>query len=314
MLRVGRVFFVMLFAWVLATVAPLAAYAAGSSPSAISGSSLIPTNISSSCYTLLLQLDGDSLFDQCTQPLIQATEIYANASSSNTSESSLTQSLDSLCNHQNGCDRTLVRQYIAQFWDQCADELESQNQQVMQLYDYLYIFNPFRDAICSKGTNDTYCLESLAPYMQPASNIQALQLNAIPDAGDVYSEKYWAHVMTTIPKSNVQNSAAPTLVADQVFLFLSGNSDKETLCSECTRNVLASYIGFEMSTPYALGLERSSVLQPQQDIYDSARRQCGSSFISSIGSQAGVEEFPSSALRPQPSWALIVIAAALALL
>ena len=304
--------------WLATALAPLAAWAAGSSPSSINGTSLIPANISSSCYTLLVQLDSDSLFQQCTDPLIQATGIYANASSSNATEASLTDSLDSLCHQQNGCDRTLVRQYIAQFWDECSAELEAGDDEVTQLYDYLYIFNPFRDAICSKSSNGTYCLESLAPYMRPSADLQALQLDAIPDAGDVYSEQYWAHVLTTVPTSNTSTTQTSTaLNADQVFLFLSGSTERDTLCSECTQNVLASYIGFEMATPYALGVERSEVLRPQVTIYNNARKECGAAFVEAISTRAGVSEFPSAAARApraRAAWRGGVVAAALALL
>lgn len=304
--------------WLATALAPLAVWAAGSSPSSINGTSLIPANISSSCYTLLVQLDSDSLFQQCTDPLIQATAIYANASSSNATESSLTHSLDSLCSQQNGCDRTLVRQYVAQFWDECSAELEAGNDEVTQLYDYLYIFNPFRDAICSKNTNGTYCLESLAPYMRPSADLQALQLDAVPDAGDVYSEQYWAHVLSTVPTSNAKAAQSTSaLNADQVFLFLSGSTDRDTLCSECTQNVLASYIGFEMATPYALGVERSDVLSPQVTIYNNARKMCGEPFVAAISTRAGVSEFPSAAARAPRAlalWGSVVGVAALALL
>ncbi|WFC95634.1 hypothetical protein MBRA1_002285 [Malassezia brasiliensis] len=303
--------------WLVTALAPLAAWAAGSSPSSINGTSLIPANISSSCYTLLVQLDSDSLFQQCTEPLIQAAGIYANASLSNATEASLTESLDSLCHQQNGCDRALVRQYIAQFWDECSTELEAGNDEVTQLYDYLYIFNPFRDAMCTKTSNGTYCLESLAPYMRPSADLQALQLDAIPDAGDVYSEQYWAHVLTTVPTSNTTSTQSTSaLNADQVFLFLSGSTERDTLCSECTQNVLASYIAFEMATPYALGVERSAVLSPQVTIYNNARKECGASFVEAISTRAGMSEFPSAAARTRAhaAWRSVGVAAALALL
>lgn len=302
----------------LASVLPLGVFAAGS-PSAINATSLIPDDISDSCYTLLTRLNEDSVFQKCTEPLIEATDIYANLSSSNTSRDSLSKSLDSLCNHDYGCDRAVVRQYIAYFWDQCSDELESQNDQVMQLYDYMYIFNPFRDAICSKDSKNNYCLQTLAPFMQPSADLQMLQLNAmVPDAGDVYSDAYWSHVMATMPSSNSSSSSSEALAPEQVFLFLSGSTDKDTLCSECTRHVLAAYIGFEMGTPYALGTERSTVLKPQQTIYDNARKQCGADFVHNINQQAGVQQFAdasgAAALRVS-AWAfVVVVGAALALL
>lgn len=311
----------MLGAWVLASILLLAAWVAGSEPSSIDASSLIPSppEISQECYSLLTDLDGDQLFQECTDPLIQATSIYLDAAN-HASESSVSDSLDALCGHKQGCDSTTVRSYIAQFWDHCTDELEDQNERVMQLYDYLYIFNPFRDAMCAKNNEGEYCLEGLAPFMKPSADIQALQMNTMPETDDVYSDAYWAHVLQTIPSTNSSGSSddsddsqSPELTSDQVFMFLSKDSDKDTLCSDCTKEVLSSYVGFEMATPYAIGTERSTVLKPQQEIYDAARKKCGANFVHDIHKKAGVQQFSSDATRPRPAWALLLAAAAAAL-
>ncbi|WFD26378.1 hypothetical protein MNAN1_001357 [Malassezia nana] len=281
---------------------------------------LIPTNISSSCYTLLTQLNEDRVFDECTQPLIRATNAFANSSQSD-KPSNTTSALNGLCAANDGCDRPLVRQFIAQFWDQCADELESGQDQIIQLYEYLYIFIPFRDAICSKNKEGEYCLTALAPNMGSSAdddNLLQMYRRAVPDvsANDVESPAYWERVMSSIPRASTLAAKAPTLPAlqpQQVFFFLSGSSPKETICSECAGHVLSSYISFELSAPFALGLDSAPVLQSQQAIYDHAQQVCGDSFVDDINHQAGIQAFSepasgaSSTMRPTMALALAAL-------
>ncbi|WFD22240.1 hypothetical protein MEQU1_000906 [Malassezia equina] len=280
----------------LAGLAPLAVQAAVNA-TAMPVLTMIPTDISSSCYTLLTQLDEDSVFDQCTQPLINATNAFA-TSSQGTQPTSMNSALQGLCAANDGCDRPLVRQFISQFWDQCADELEAGQSQVVQLYEYLYIFIPFRDAICTKNQQGDYCLSALAPSMATNANSDMVQLyrRGVPnvDDNDVESDAYWERVLPTIPRASrlaTNVSGLPTLQPQQVFFFLSGSSPKDTLCSECTTHVLASYIRFELSAPYALGLESSSVLQSQQAIYEQAKQVCGDAFVESLNAKAGIQAF-----------------------
>ncbi|PKI83583.1 hypothetical protein MVES1_002592 [Malassezia vespertilionis] len=251
---------------------------------------LIPTNISSTCGTFLTQLDQDNFFQQCTEPLIQATDIYTNATEGNTDAASLSESLDSLCRHSEGCEKSLVRQYISQFWDNCEAELEENDPSVMDLYNYIYIFNPFRDAICSRDKKNTYCLQSLSPFM--ASSPQPARRSVAADV--VSDDEFWSQIMASIPTSNGTQDAAESLDPLQVFMFLSPSSSKDMLCSECAQHVLASYIAFEMGSPYALGLDRSDVLQSQQGIYEKARKECGQAFVDAVNQQANVQLFAES--------------------
>lgn len=313
----------MRWGWWLCAVAlvPLAVQAAVNA-TAMPVLALIPTNISSSCYTLLTQLDEDHVFDQCTQPLINATNAFA-TSSQGAQPVSMTNALHGLCAANDGCDRPLVRQFIAQFWDQCTDELEARQDQIVQLYEYLYIFIPFRDAICSRNQQGDYCLAALAPSMATDADSDMVQLyrRGVPDidANDVESDAYWERVMPSIPRASTlaaKMPALPQLQPQQIFFFLSGSSPKDTLCTECARHVLASYIRFELSAPYALGLDSSQVLQSQQAIFEQAKHVCGSDFVESLNAEAGIQAFsdPPSSAAPLGLPRLYVLALALALL
>lgn len=269
----------------------------------------IPDGISSSCTKLLTKLDQDQVFEQCTQPLIQATNAFAAQSVNTSKANALSHSMDNLCQVKNGCDRHLVRYFLSKFWDECTDELESRNKQIVQFYDYLYIFNPFRDAVCSKNKAGKYCLTEIAQSMSKNKS-KAKRAASVPD--DPYSDEYWDAVLPTIPRSttfaaqhvsnsskqsksktssNSNDTVLPDLEPQQVFFFLSGNSDKDALCTECSQQVLASYIGFELASPYAPGMENSDVLKSQQNIYEHAKEVCGADFVTNINKKANVQTF-----------------------
>ena len=294
----------------------------------------IPNDISSNCSTLLTQLDEDNLFQQCTEPLINATNAFAVESTTVNSSDALQSSLRKLCDSGTGCDRSLVRHFLGQFWDQCSDELEKPNDQVLKLYNYLYIFNPFHDAVCSKDHTGQYCLSSIVRTMaqQEDSQLSRMYRRSVPDdiVADVYSDEYWERVLESIPRSrnvsfaktpsnsSTNTTQLPQVEPQQAFFFLSGSSDKSSLCTECSQNVLAAYIAFELTSPYALGLENSDVLKSQHEIYDHARSLCGTEFLQTVNQKAGVQGFSgpassatvSSVRRPlDPSWlcALIVL-------
>ncbi|WFD18655.1 hypothetical protein MCAP1_000862 [Malassezia caprae] len=304
-----------------AALVPLAVQAAVNG-TAMPMLALIPTNISSSCYTLLTQLNEDHVFDQCTQPLINATNAFA-TSSQGKEPVSMANALQGLCVANDGCDRPLVRQFIAQFWDQCTDELEARQDQIVQLYEYLYIFIPFRDAICSKNEQGDYCLADLAPSMANDAGSDMVQVyrRGVPDidANDVESDAYWERVMPSIPRASklaAKVPSLPQLQPQQVFFFLSGSSSKETLCTECARHVLASYIHFELSAPYALGIDSSQVLQSQQAIFEQAKRVCDDHFVESLNAEAGIQAFSepaSGAASLAPRFYVLALALALLL-
>ena len=96
---------------------------------------------------------------------------------------------------------------------------------------------------------------------------------------------------------------------------MSGESDPDVLCTECSKHVLAAYISYELSSPYAPGLENSGVLKSQQSIYERAKSVCGRDFVSSINQQAHVQSFTgpaSGAVSPRALtphlWGWLVVA------
>ncbi|CAD7069203.1 unnamed protein product [Tilletia caries] len=81
------------------------------------------------------------------------------------------------------------------------------------------------------------------------------------------------------------------------FLFVQPSSSKDILCSECTRNILASYIQFEISVPYAVGLSSSLFLRGQSALYAKTKEVCGTSFADDIDHQSGVRTKMGSTLH-----------------
>ncbi|WFD36545.1 hypothetical protein MCUN1_003428 [Malassezia cuniculi] len=246
--------------------------------------SIIPADASDACKSLLLQIDQDEMFRACTEPLIQAAGLYANASQDtdvNSTRSALQSTLDDVCISNGGCERSLVRQYVSSFWDSCSDELESGNSEVKDLYDYIYMFVPFRDAVCSQD-NGQYCVLGLVPQ-----NLQAIkQLQA--------SRGMYMNLATS---SSSTNTSSSSVLVEQAFLFLGQASNETVMCSNCAQEVLSSYVAFEMSTPYALGLDRSEVLGKQSEIVSHAQDLCGEKFIAQVGSRAGSRVYTEAALR-----------------
>ena len=60
------------------------------------------------------------------------------------------------------------------------------------------------------------------------------------------------------------------------------------LCNTCLRNVLSAYIAAEEAVPYGPGdISQSPMLGGQNDLYNAATSQCGSSFLSGSVQAAG---------------------------
>ena len=54
---------------------------------------------------------------------------------------------------------------------------------------------------------------------------------------------------------------------------------------------MASYIKFETSIPYAIGLRTSEILAPQSDIYKAAKTDCGTDFVGQVNKIANTTQF-----------------------
>jgi len=75
------------------------------------------------------------------------------------------------------------------------------------------------------------------------------------------------------------------------FLFLQPTADKEVLCGDCAKSILASYISFETSIPYGVGLSNSPILKGQSDLFKKAKKTCGKDWRPSVNLLAGTEAF-----------------------
>lgn len=260
-----------------AAVALFAAAALAQGPASSLEQSIIPGGLSDSCTSFLMNVDEDGLFSTCTEPLISAASLYMKASKNSTAaRTALRSTLEDTCRPSGGCDRALVRQYLAKFWDECADDLET-NAGVKDIYDYIYMFVPFRDAVCARD-GDEYCVLSLVPQnLRAIKQLQAQRLEAL--------------------RTQQLALNASDVLVEQAFLFLGPASNASIMCSTCAKEVLAAYVAFEMSAPYALGLDRSDVLGKQHAIFAHAQDICGDRFVADVGNRAGSGVYTEAALR-----------------
>lgn len=95
------------------------------------------------------------------------------------------------------------------------------------------------------------------------------------------------------------------------FLFLSTAMSSDELCTDCTKQILAQYIGFQMKIPFAQGLSQSLLLSGQADLYNGIGAKCGDGFINDIQDTAGSVDLDGGASAVLPS-AAIVLASAVA--
>lgn len=72
------------------------------------------------------------------------------------------------------------------------------------------------------------------------------------------------------------------------YLFLQPNMNQAQLCTPCTREVMVSYISWEVTQPYALGLSSSSILGGQGALWNSINSTCGAAYVNAITSQVGI--------------------------
>lgn len=262
----------------------LASNGATGQTTASSPSALIPSNISSGCSTFMTKLNADSSIKTCTAPLLSATEYYVNATSDSKdkSESALGETLTRLCASDAGCDSSIIRSYLSEFWVTCNDEIKAKNKGVQDVYDVLYLINPFREAICSKDADDNYCLTTVASTSTSKRGFeddQDRQSNLIARQGTDASSSASQIDTGSLSGSNI------------AFLFLQPNAGKDKLCSTCAENILASYIQFETAIPYAIGLSNSNILSGQSDLYKAGKKECGEDWAKKVNAVAGTTDF-----------------------
>ena len=274
------------------SVAPVAAQSAAANVSAI------PSNVSATCQTFLSTLNSDTQLDACTKPLLAATKYYS--SNSTDSAAQLDSTLADLCSTNTGCDANIIRQRLDEFWQNCHTDLQSNNAVVQAMYDNLYMITPLVNSICSKDQNNDYCLKTIAKAAASSSRVAKTRRDLDEDEAEDEEES----TETVEELSRRQSTSAANLGGlynetettgsantNAAFLFISSSSPKSILCSRCTQLILASYIKFETSIPYAIGLRTSQILAPQSDIYKAAKTDCGHDFVAQVNKIANTTQF-----------------------
>ncbi|WWC73017.1 uncharacterized protein I206_106982 [Kwoniella pini CBS 10737] len=143
----------------------LALAVASQAQSNSTSTTLIPSNITSSCSTFLESLNNDGTLSSCVTPLINATSSFSPTAQSNLTEDSINYTLASICKSNAGCSDSTIRGWLANFYSQCNAELTSAtayNSDVRELYDILYVVNPLKGAVCSINSgNQEYCVNEI---------------------------------------------------------------------------------------------------------------------------------------------------------
>ncbi|KAK0528242.1 hypothetical protein OC842_004606 [Tilletia horrida] len=274
------------------------------------------------CLSFLNVLNSDQTLDSCITPLSKATELYQNQTTSAASSSDLTTTLANLCG-ANGdvqeCDAVAIRTQLTNFWGSCQNDIVKQTKGVYNTYDFLYVLTPFKAAICETDSKGNYCLLNVARAASaagsPARRSHASSLGR-RDGGEGDSEKQYRRQAAsatgtgsdiTEDANSQDNSTSNNNIA---FLFVKPDSGYDIVCSECTRNILADYIRFEVSLPYAVGLSSSLFLQGQSALYKAATQQCGKSFAVDINQRANTSIFQEVGAAPRRAGLLPAIAVA----
>lgn len=216
----------------------------------------------------MTKLNTDTELAKCTQSLSGALSAFAPGASS-ASASAVTSALTNLCGDSvsSACPTSLLAGAITEFYSACPDELtKTPNDQVVQIYDLIYVLPAFQKAICTKGDDGNWCVASAAPV--DGTSASAIQSALYTQTGD-----------------NVVPNTATFSTYNLPFLFLS--KDSANLCQTCTRNVLNSYIQHESSLPYAPGLGQSKLLNKQTELFAAVQEKCGASFMDNEVKAAG---------------------------
>ncbi|CEH17954.1 hypothetical protein CBOM_04329 [Ceraceosorus bombacis] len=289
----------------LLSVASLSSAQSTTSAAATPQSSYIPTSgASPQCTQYMSDLNSDDTLEQCIAPLLEATNFFAK-STNDTAPSSmeLTGSLDRICS-ASACDSGTIRKKLSDFYSACRAEVQATQQQVLEVYDFLYLINPFRQAVCTKDDSQKYCLLNIAPTAaktattkrslgtdDPELSGAARRHDAVQVAEEIVRRQTTVAADDNLDQGVGATAASSSADTNIAFLFLQPDAQKDVLCSSCTKNILAAYIEFETSIPYAIGLSRSSQLKGQSDLYKSAKKTCGNDFTVSINQIAGTTAF-----------------------
>ncbi|KAK4685901.1 hypothetical protein P7C73_g4231, partial [Tremellales sp. Uapishka_1] len=282
-------------------------------------STLIPSNVTTTCSTFLTKIDSDTTLQNCISPLINVTSSFSPTSTSNLTTDTINYTLASLCKNTDGCSDTTVRQWLSDFYTACSTELTSTtgyNPQVRELYDIVYVINPLKNAVCAiDSANQDYCVNEIRASLLSSANSTAagtsnttlLSLVALDTtspvafaAANLYisisstANSLTRRFLSTIsPRADAQSvniitpNATTYKTTNLPFLFLRPSSPSAALCTPCTREIMVAYIEWEYKVPYALGLSASPILGGQSALWSAIKSTCGTTFSTAIVSQAG---------------------------
>ncbi|KAL9935526.1 hypothetical protein V8E36_005874 [Tilletia maclaganii] len=291
----------------------------------------VPNNAEPACRDFLEALKNDNSLDACMKPLMNATSLYRNGSQSAAAAAQLTPTLQQLCSEAScdstairksltdfwgACRNDIVNQLLGvyntydflyillPFKDAICSTDSNQN----------YCLLNVAKAASASSKRST-------PDDEDEDDEDANDLNVTPTPEEVAQlqrrerDEYHANLMA---RMRTQNPAAPSFLRRQstgsnddddnvidgaddtnngtdtnnvAFLFVKPDASKDILCSECVQNILAGYIKFEVSVPYAVGLSSSLFLRGQSDLYKAAQEKCGEDFTRKANQIAGTEVF-----------------------
>jgi len=234
-------------------------------------SSLIPSDVSPGCSAFLNAFNNDPSIATCVSTLSNITSVYSPGSSAPSSQQ-LSSTLANFCGDSvtSTCPDSLIRQNLTAFYAACSAELTTDsNSQVRQIYDILYTMVPLRTSVCSKDTSGNYC----AAESSTIARRDQLTTDFIPN-------------ITLFTENNLQ------------FIFYQADLNATELCTSCARQIITAYINFESDSPYASGLNSSSLLGTQSALYNAIVAKCPTNFLTNSGAEAagGLSGSPSSAI------------------
>lgn len=249
-----------------------------------------PQGVSADCASFLTSLNADAGLTTCLTSITKATKAL-NSTDANSAQ--VTSAFDGLCSDANACDTPAIRSLLNTFSQKCPDDLVNV-QDVSATYDLLYNLLPMRATICTKdSTTGSYCA------MQ-SSTVGDAQLE-LPDG----------------PLSKIVQANLDALgTANTGFLFMTPASNPTALCSVCFQDILSFYVDFEDSTPYAMGVTLSPLLQGQAALWQAVTDTCGDEVAANVAVKGGAQvEQPNAAssTRAPAQFALFAAAAGVVL-
>lgn len=165
--------------------------------------------------------------------------------------------------------------------------------------------------------DDESNFERLARGIDELTDLNA-ELQARADSGSLQSwdisDKSDGSAEIVIENSEGQETESS---ADNLpFLFVQPTSPKSILCGTCAQKILAAYINFETSIPYAIGLANSEILKTQSPLYKAGQSTCGDDWAKQVNAFANTSAFAevSPAPRTQQPYTLPLLTSFLATL